>query len=161
MIRRYVILLVALMTGLMLLESSPAALADDDGCGEVGNFTAVCVSGVDWAGQRLYQISNGVVQYAIVQLNNRCSASTPLVAHELGHAIDLEHDGMDPDGPDQGALDDRDNKCWPPDSPPRVPQTIMDYDCYLQPPFLTGAVNWDFCGINHKYFSSSIGLVGC
>ena len=69
------------------------------------------------------------------------------VAHELGHAVTLAHDGLnDPPG---------ENTC----GPPRVPISIMDYECLLN--FVTsGPSNWDSCGVNHAY-SSGWGMSGC
>jgi hypothetical protein len=104
-----------------------------------------------------FQPTSGTVTRAIVKLNTfvQPSADQPLVAHELGHVLLLEHDGLNPDGPDPDTLPDMDQEC----GPPRVPQTIMDYDCYVSFGY-TGPVNWDFCGANHK-FQSGGDFSGC
>jgi hypothetical protein len=86
-----------------------------------------------------------------VYLNAFYSPHTGLVAHELGHTLLLDHDGLNPDGPDPDDLPDRDYRCglsggW------RVPETIMDYDCYLGAG-TSGTVDWDWCGVNHRHQS--------
>jgi hypothetical protein len=113
-----------------------------------------------WAGLQDYQLyppghpDQGEIDYARIYLNSNpiFSPSQHVVAHELGHAIDLLHDGVNPDGPDPDVppLDDPDGAC----GGARVPQTVMDYDCSS----LIGPANWDSCGINHKYGN---GIVGC
>ena len=68
-------------------------------------------------------------------------------AHELGHAVTLDHDGLnDPPG---------ENTC----GSPRVPVSIMDYECLLNS-VVSGPANWDSCGVNHAY-ASSWGMSGC
>ena len=106
-----------------------------------------------WAGNVTFDPPTGNITRATLPLNVliQPSPSQAVVAHELGHVLLLAHDGLNPDGPDADDLDDLDQKC----GPPRVPQTIMDYDCYVS--FgVSAPVNWDFCGENHKFQSGGV-----
>lgn len=107
---------------------------------EVDNYGAT-----GWAGYAPLQ-GNPVVK-ATVQLNVYYTGPYQrLVAHELGHVLLLDHDGLN-DPPPVGVC-----------GPPRAPGTIMDYDCL---PTTPNPVNWDFCGVNHKWYSATWGWSGC
>jgi len=114
------------------------------------------------AGWVEFQPTSGNVITAVLKLNTlvQVNPSQPLVAHELGHVLMLAHDGLNPDGTDPDPLEDLDQRCGNlPGGVYRVPQTIMDYDCYVS--FgVTGPVNWDYCGANHK-FQSGGSYSGC
>ncbi len=66
------------------------------------------------------------------------------MAHELGHAIVLAHDGLN------------DGECGTED----IPATVMDYDC-LDDEVLNDPQDWDDCGINHAYYDPNWGYAGC
>lgn len=125
----------------------------DDLAPGVGGYVIVCVAQpCDDDGDFVNPPANGTVFAAQVWLDRFIAPQSPLVAHELGHVLLSAHDGLDPDDEDADDLPELDNQC----GPPRVPQTIMDYDCYDS--FgVTGPVNWDDCGVNHKHGGGSGG----
>ncbi|MDO8614571.1 MAG: hypothetical protein Q7T33_02390 [Dehalococcoidia bacterium] len=112
--------------------------------------------GVTWWGLMTFLTEGATVRHAHIKLNNLFGPSQAIAVHELGHSINLAHDGLDPDANGDG-VEERDLQC----GAPRVPQTIEDYDCYLQYPFLNTPANWDYCGVNHKYYSATWGWSGC
>lgn len=90
---------------------------------------------------------SGQVTSMVVILNSDVideSLRQAVTVHELGHTLQLAHDGLNPDDSDPDLWDEYDGLC----GPPRVPRTVMDYDC------LASASNpepWDACGFNHKF----------
>jgi hypothetical protein len=105
---------------------------------------------------------NCIWKYTNVRLNN---ARPPVgsrqitTEHELGHAIALAHDGVDP----VSGEDIRDNLCLNVKTgggvgPTRVPRSVMDYDCQDQ---MYGVQSWDYCGVNHAYVDPAWGSAGC
>lgn len=89
-----------------------------------------------------------------VRLNNwttPASLRQTVVVHEFGHAVTLDHDGLN--GPITEPTFD--GAC----GTPRVPVTIMDYDCQYTFGVNTPQ-NWDFCGVNHAY-PGYYGVQGC
>ena len=70
-------------------------------------------------------------------------------AHELGHAVGLEHMG-------HVSLNQGNGLC----GELYAPASIMDYDC-SELEILNGPTQWDRCALHHAYFDPAFGFSGC
>ena len=79
------------------------------------------------------------------------------VLHEIGHLINLRHEGVNAD---ESVL----YPCGFDNTGP-IPASIMAYDC-IDPPAIGGSgmssvQDWDTCGVNHKYLDPVIAFSDC